>query len=279
MLRMVVLGSGSLGNSVLVEAGETRVLVDAGLSAKQLVARMELLGIPPESLDAILLTHEHGDHARGLKVFQRKYPVPVFANLLTREVLADKTGPGVPWRVFENEQPFSVGEMEVLGFQIQHDAADPVGFALKHREASMALVSDLGHVTAKVRHYLKDLDGLFVEANYDEDMLIADVKRPWSTKQRISSRHGHLSNEQVGELLREVATERLRNVVLGHLSSDCNCPKLATKYLLGELKKAGHRQVTVLCASQDEPTPWVTVREKDVEWTPMKCGALQGELF
>lgn len=276
---MVVLGSGSLGNSVLVEAGETRVLVDAGLSAKQLTARMDLLGVDPDSLDAILLTHEHGDHARGLKVFLRKYPVPVYANLLTREVLADKTGPGVQWRVFENEEAFSVGEVEVLGFQIQHDAADPVGFALKHREASMALVSDLGHVTAKVRHYLQDLDGLFIEANYDEDLLIADVKRPWSTKQRISSRHGHLSNEQVGELLCDVATDRLRNVVLGHLSSDCNCPKLVTKYLSAELKKVGQRHVKFLCASQDEPTPWVTIRERDTAWTRVKCGALQGELF
>ena len=279
MLRMVVLGSGSLGNSVLVEAGETRVLVDAGLSAKQLTARMDLLGVDPDSLDAILLTHEHGDHARGLKVFLRKYPVPVYANLLTREVLADKTGPCVQWRVFENEEAFSVGEVEVLGFQIQHDAADPVGFALKHREASMALVSDLGHVTAKVRHYLQDLDGLFIEANYDEDLLIADVKRPWSTKQRISSRHGHLSNEQVGELLCDVATDRLRNVVLGHLSSDCNCPKLVTKYLSAELNKVGQRHVKFLCASQDEPTPWVTIRERDTAWTRVKCGALQGELF
>lgn len=279
MLRMAVLGSGSLGNSVLVEAGQTRVLVDAGLSAKQLVNRMAELGVTPQDLSGILLTHEHGDHARGLRVLLSKHNVPIYANALTREVLAEKVGPGVHWRVFEKGQAFGVCELTVSAFPIPHDAADPVGFVLQRGEASMAVVSDLGYITSPVREALKDLDGLFIESNYDQDMLDADTKRPWSTKQRISSRHGHLSNDQVGELMRDIATKRLRRVVLGHLSSDCNCPDLVTRYISSELSAAGCQNVAVSCAPQHETTGWLTIKEAQPVWKEMKCGALQGELF
>ncbi len=277
---MAVLGSGSLGNSILIEAGQTRVLVDAGLSAKQLVNRMAELDVTPQDLSGILLTHEHGDHARGLRVLMTKHNnVPIYANALTREVLAEKVGPGVHWRVFEKGQPFGVSELNVTAFPIPHDAADPVGFVLRRGESAMAVVSDLGYITSPVRDSLKEMDGIFIESNYDQDMLDADTKRPWATKQRISSRHGHLSNDQVGDLMKEVASPRLKRVVLGHLSSDCNCPDLVTRHISAELSTAGHPDVAVSCAPQHETTGWLTVKEAEAVWKEMKCGSLQGELF
>ena len=209
----------------------------------------------------------------------RKHSVPVYANALTREVLAEKVGPGAQWRIFEKGQPFNVSELTVSAFPIPHDAADPVGFVLKRGDASMAVVSDLGHVTSPVREHLREQDGIFIESNYDQAMLDADTKRPWSTKQRISSRHGHLSNDQVAELLREVACDRLGHVVLGHLSSDCNCPDLVTRFLSEELGKAGQNHTRVRCATQHEVTDWITIKRSEPQWKTLRCGSLQGEFF
>lgn len=259
MMRMAVLGSGSGGNATLVECGSTLVLVDAGLSAKQLVLRMAALGVEPERLDAILLTHEHSDHARGVDVLLRKRDVAVFANALTREALGHRMRSEVNWRIFQSGQEFGLGELSVRAFRIPHDAAEPVGFVLEGGGSRLGMVSDVGHVTHAMREHLRGSHGIYVEANYDDVLLERDTKRPWATKQRIASRHGHLSNVQTAELLGEVACEKLRVVLLSHLSSDCNCPDIAMRTVSESLGSRGFGGVSVHCASQHEPTGWIEV--------------------
>jgi phosphoribosyl 1,2-cyclic phosphodiesterase len=256
VIRFAVLGSGSGGNSALVECGGARLLVDAGLSAKQISLRLQKLGIDPASLDGILLTHEHGDHIRGLKVFLKQHRLTVFATPQTAMVVRETGIEGGVWKTFETGQTFTVGGSQIRSFSIQHDAVDPVGFVFGGGDRKLGFVSDACHVTHSMTECLRGLHGLFVEANYDEDLLESDTKRPWSIKQRISSRHGHLSNTQVTSLVRDIAHPQLGRVVLGHLSSDCNQPDLILGKLRQCLADMGHDHIGLHCACQDEPTDW-----------------------
>lgn len=255
-MRFAVLGSGSGGNSAVLECGELRLMIDAGLSAKQLNLRLGMLGIDPASLDGILLTHEHGDHVRGLKIFLKQHPMNVYATGLTAKVVRQAGIDGGTWKTFDTAQSFPLGEVMVRSFSIQHDAVDPVGFVIGHGSQRFGFVSDAGHVTRSITECLRDLHGLFVEANYDDGLLEADTKRPWPTKQRISSQHGHLSNDQVTGLIREIAHADLGRVVLGHLSSDCNNPDLILARLRACLVELGHGHISLHCACQHEPTDW-----------------------
>jgi len=262
MLRFSVLGSGSGGNSAVLCSGQTKILIDAGLSARQLVLRLEACGIDADDLDAVLLTHEHGDHTTGLDVFCRKRCLPVYATTHTCELVREKMRSEVKWKKFEAGTGFRVGDIDVESFSVPHDAVDPVGFVMRAAGVGFGLLSDVGHVTAMARDHLRDLDTLFVEANYDEKMLQNDIRRPWATKQRISSRHGHLSNDQTADLLATVASDRLCRVVLGHLSSDCNCPIHAAKFVGDRLRAEGFKEVEVECARQREPLPMRPVARK-----------------
>ena len=258
-MRFSVLGSGSSGNSTILECGSTRILIDAGLSAKQLCLRLDSLGIPPESLTAILLTHEHGDHIRGLKNFLRKHPVPIFTTRDTAHVVKEQGISGAEWKIFEAGQVFPIAHLSIETFSIQHDAVDPVGFVFGNGTNRFGLVSDAGQVTSSMKARLRSLCALFVEANYDDQLLADDTKRPWSIKQRITSRHGHLSNAQVGELLAEIAHAGMSRIVFGHLSSDCNCPKKVTTLFTKLLQETGHPHIALSCATQSEPTKWFEV--------------------
>lgn len=261
-MRFAVLGSGSSGNSTVVEAGGVRLLIDAGLSAKQLVSRLQVLGLHPSSFDGILLTHEHGDHIRGLRVLLKQMPVPVYATAATAQVVKQTGIEGATWKVFDAGQAFRVGEVKVEAFAIQHDAVDPVGFVFDHGSHRFGLLSDAGFVTRGMVERLRGVHGLFVEANYDDQMLEADMKRPWSTKQRISSRHGHLSNAQAAALVAELAHPGLKRVVLGHLSRDCNAPEVAIAALRELLDSGGHRHVELQCACA-EVSPWWSLIEEE----------------
>ena len=211
--------------------------------------------IDPHSLDGILLSHEHSDHTRGLEVFLRKHRVPVFATALTREVLSDRVGGQVEWRIFQRGEAFKVRGIAVKAFAVPHDAVDPVGFVCESRDGQrFGMATDLGHVTAVVRETLRGVQALFLEANYDERLLEEDTKRPWSIKQRIASRHGHLSNKQACELIQDLRADGLNSVVLGHLSGDCNSPEVAEK----ALRENGGGECRLTISSQDAPTPWVS---------------------
>ncbi|MFM2170640.1 MAG: hypothetical protein RI957_869 [Verrucomicrobiota bacterium] len=253
VVRFAILGSGSSGNATLAQSAHTTLLIDAGLSAKQLVARARQLG--SEVIDGILITHEHGDHVRGLKTLLKQYDIPLYATMATAHVLR-QSGVNGRWHTFEAGQDFTVGSMRVESFSILHDAVDPVGYVVRSEEKSLGLISDLGHVTDSVTERLQGMNGLYLEANYDEDLLDADTKRPWSIKQRISSRHGHLSNRQAADLLEGIIHTDLRHVVLGHLSGDCNCRDIATNTMREVLQKKGLTDVSLCCASQDVPCGW-----------------------
>lgn len=255
-MRFAVLGSGSVGNAALVEAGTTRVLVDAGFSARQLRLRMLAAGVEPESLAAVVLTHEHGDHVRGLKVLLRDLDVPVMATTRTVEVLRNDLRQPLRWTSFEAGQSFRIGELGIDTFEVMHDAVDPVGFVFRSHCVSLGFLSDLGHAPESLCSHLTGIDGLFIEANYHPGLLEADTRRPWPTKQRISSRHGHFSNEQAAELIARIAHPRLRRVVLGHLSRDCNRPDLACAAVTARLVQDGWADIKVDCASQDGPGAW-----------------------
>lgn len=261
MFQLTVLGSGSAGNCSLLETPEGRLLVDAGLSARQITVRLAGLGIAPESLDGILLTHEHGDHARALPVLLRKYDVPVFTTPLTAEVLRQQPGlSGVEWRLFQPGDTLALAGLEVETFSVPHDAVDPLGFCFHHCSGRLGYATDLGFATRLVVERLRQVETLFVETNHDEKLLHEDERRPWAVKQRILSRHGHLSNRGAAELIRELLPAgRLCRVVFGHLSRDCNSPELAE----GEIRSCLNGTTPeLICATQGLPTPSLPVGER-----------------
>lgn len=241
---LTVLGSGSRGNSLHVECEGRAILVDAGLSARQLEARMAEVGVEGTEILGIVLTHEHGDHASGLKTFLKKRKCPVFATHGTREAL-EPTVATADWRSFEAGTHLEIGGFTVETFPVPHDAAEPIGMRVIVGTTRVGLVSDLGYVTRLVVERLKGCTALVMEANYDEVMLRKEEKRPWSVKQRIAARHGHLSNEAAAKLLEEVAGPELTDLFLGHMSEDCNRPELARKAVSEALARVGRKGVRI----------------------------------
>ncbi|MBA3849054.1 MAG: MBL fold metallo-hydrolase [Opitutus sp.] len=231
-VRFRILGSGSAGNAALLQTDDTRVLVDAGFSTRRLEELLAAAGESLARIDAILLTHEHGDHAAGLSGLARHPHIRVFANQGTARTVQRTLKHRASWQIFETGATFRFRDLEVASFAVPHDAQDPVGFCLAHGHEgdllaprrSLAWLTDLGHAPQHVRERLRDIDVLVVEANYCPRLLEADTKRPWSVKQRINGRHGHLSNDATRELLQSVASPRWRHVFFAHLSRDCNTP-------------------------------------------------------
>ncbi|MEI6536090.1 MAG: MBL fold metallo-hydrolase [Verrucomicrobiaceae bacterium] len=265
MLSLTVLGSGSSGNCAVVPTDRTRLLLDAGLSGRQIMLRLEAVGLKPEDLDGVLLTHEHGDHTQGLEMLCRKHEVPLFCTPLTQETLQQSafTKAKPRWRLLQSGTAFEFQDVRIESFSVPHDAVDPVGFVISDARSRLGVLSDVGFITNLIRDRLRGSQTLFIEANYDAPLLDADTKRPWSIKQRISGRHGHLSNEQAAELVHSIAHDGLRNVVLGHLSDDCNDPDTAKKKISPALSQAGFPGVAVHCAQRHAPTPWLEVGTHD----------------
>jgi phosphoribosyl 1,2-cyclic phosphodiesterase len=252
-ITMTVLGSGSGGNCVLVETARTRVLVDAGFSGMQIRKRLEAMGRSLEEVQAVLVTHEHIDHVAGLKVLAGRLGLPVYCNEQTREFLRGDLAAYEGWKLFRSGDAFMVGDLEVESFPVPHDAYDPVAFTLAAGGRKVGILTDLGYATRLAVEKVRGCDALLLEANYDLDLLRLDGKRPWSVKQRIQSRHGHLSNQMAAEVALEVAGDRLRHLFLGHLSQDCNRPELARAVVEARLAGAGVTDVTVLDTRQDGP--------------------------
>ena len=253
-MKVAVLGSGSAGNSVLVCSGETRLLVDAGFSARALGQRLELLGINPSSIQGIVVTHDHRAHTRGIGVFSRKYLTPIHMTSRTPLACTQLLGGDEQVVEYDPKTPFLIGSLKIEPFLTVHDAADPVGVALveEHTGLRVGIATDLGRPTAHIRHALSGCDLLILEANHHEVMLRGGPY-PASVKQRIASSHGHLSNQAAARLATELLHPRLAGVILAHLSRECNRPALAASIVREALREngwEGHLEV----ASQDRPT-------------------------
>ena len=259
-MRITVLGSGSGGNCTLVETEQTAILIDAGLSCRQITQRLAAAGRSLDQVRGILLTHEHSDHTSALAVLTKTRSFPLYANRLTAEAIAHDhptNGHGAPrlsWRLFTTGSAFTMDDLTIEPFSVPHDAQEPVGFAIHNGACSVGFVTDLGHATRLVTERIRALDVLILEANHDLKLLQDDPIRPWGTKQRIMSRHGHLSNEEAATLAGDVVTDRLRHVVLAHLSRDCNRPELARRVVAAKLEQLGATHVSVITSHQEKPT-------------------------
>jgi phosphoribosyl 1,2-cyclic phosphodiesterase len=204
-VKVSVLGSGSRGNAILAVAGNTRILVDAGFSAKALENRLGLLGLLAEEIDGIVITHDHGDHTRGAGIFSRRHGTPVFLTDLTRDACGTLFRGSEDLRTYRAGFPFTVGSMEVEPFLTAHDARDPVAVSVRDMDSGIKLgvATDLGRPTAQVRHALSHCDFLVLEANHDLGLL-HQGPYPASVRNRIASSHGHLSNEAAAQLAVEL---------------------------------------------------------------------------
>ena len=221
-MKICSLASGSKGNCLYLETGDTRVLIDAGLSLRETVLRMEALGIDPAGIHAVLVTHEHIDHIRSAGSFSRKFKVPVYASHQLRK-RAEKYLHKAAVIEFEAGGLCQFRDISIDPFPISHDACDPVGYVLESHEGKCGSATDLGTVTRLVTEKLRGCRALNLESNHDMDMLM-DGPYPWELKQRIKSRHGHLSNAESLELLHELAHDGLEALVMAHLSEVNNHP-------------------------------------------------------
>ncbi len=224
-MRVCLLASGSKGNAVYIDSGETRILVDVGLSAREIEKRLNLIGVDADSLHAILVTHEHLDHVRGIGPLARRFDLPVYAHPETYRALP-RIGKIEALHEFDAGATFCLRDMEIRPFPITHDAKAPVGFAINTLSGKIGVATDLGIATRLVSDCLGECRVLVLESNHDEQLLL-DGPYPWHLKQRIRSNQGHLSNTASADLLDELLWDGLNAVFLAHLSEVNNEPDMA----------------------------------------------------
>ena len=226
-----ILGSSSSGNCALVRTENSTILIDAGFSGKRIEKMLTDIGVSINTIDAVFLTHEHSDHAQGIRGLSKHANLPVFANRDTAEAVQKKLSKQVNWQLFQTGTAFKFRDVEVNSFTVPHDAYDPVGFLFKWGKeddlisprCSLAWITDLGYVPEYIKDFIKSVEILVLEANYDEQLLESDLKRPWSIKQRIRGRHGHLSNKACYEMIKSLdGCSTIKEIYLVHLSRDCN---------------------------------------------------------
>ena len=271
-MRLTVLGSGSTGNAVLICAGRTRVLVDAGLSARELMRRLALVGCDPAELSGVIITHEHGDHAGGLRVLLKTLDCPVYVSGATLEAyVGDRSAPRDEPRKradvlrdrtveISSSEDFRVGEIDFHPFTVPHDAVDNFGFTARHGGVCVATLMDFGCVTTLIKERLRGCAAVVIESNHSRDMLKACSVYPWELKQRILSRTGHLSNEDVAAWLRDDFDGAADHVVLAHLSQRANNPHLAQITAESALRERGtlfQPTTRITLSHAKEPTPWI----------------------
>ncbi|MDY6837662.1 MAG: MBL fold metallo-hydrolase [Thermodesulfobacteriota bacterium] len=226
MTQVCVLASGSKGNAVYVSNGETAILVDAGLSGSEIERRLRSRDIYPDSLDAIVVSHEHRDHIQGVGVLSRRFGLPVHMTAPTMAVAEARLGPLHKAMTFTRGASFHIGTLMLHPFSLSHDAVDPVGFTIQNGDTKLGIATDLGIATQLVCHHLEGCRLMVLEANHDVRML-QEGPYPWEVKQRITSRLGHLSNEASRDLLEKVCHEGLDHVIVAHMSETNNDPDRA----------------------------------------------------
>ncbi len=274
-MRFTLLGSGSTGNSVLICSGKTKVLVDAGLSCRETLRRLALVGVDAADLDAVIITHEHSDHIGGLRNLVGKVNCRVYISGPTEDAYCSykrennnggdegkKRRDALKDRKVEIESncDFRIGDIDFESFTVPHDAADNFGFVAKSGDARMAALTDFGHMTQLIRDKLIGCDAIIIESNHSRDMLRACPVYNWSLKQRIAGRHGHLSNEDLADWLQNDFDGTARNIVLAHLSQKANDVHLARITAETALKMRAPlfpAETKITLSDHRQPTEWI----------------------
>lgn len=261
MFQFCSLYSGSTGNSSIVQSNKTKILVDVGESAKKIAEALASINVDPFSINAILITHEHSDHVKGLAVFSKKYNVPVYANIETWNAMQK-------YKEKLNEEniktftfnKFKIGDIEVNPFPIPHDAANPCGFNLFHDNKKMSIATDIGHMSKEIITNLSDSSFLLLEANYEPEILKCS-SYPYMLKERIKGPNGHLSNSDAGKTISYLVDHGLNKVMLGHLSKENNFPELAYKTIVEELIEHNYDEnsLSLSIANRYETSPIIDV--------------------
>lgn len=239
-IKFCSLSSGSSGNCQYIEYENTKILIDAGLSGKTTDALLKCIGVDPEELDAIFITHEHIDHVMGAGILSRKYNLPIFANGETWEAMADKIKKiaGRNIKEFRIEEDFYFKDLYVRPMPIFHDAVNPNGYVFQTQESKISIVTDTGWISTEMLELMEDSDLYYLESNHDVDMLIKG-SYPWPLKQRVLSTRGHLSNENSAQAVRKLVKGKGEAIILAHLSRDNNTPELAYRSMEANLKDMG----------------------------------------
>jgi phosphoribosyl 1,2-cyclic phosphodiesterase len=238
-----------------------RLLIDAGFSLRQIRKRLAAIGRAPENLTGILITHEHSDHVQGLAQISEKLNIPVYCNRPTLDAIEFQSRVQLPSRLFATGASFDLEDVVVETFSVPHDAQDPVGFLLHTTKGNIGFLTDLGHATKLAIERVRRANVLVLETNHDVKLLQDCPHRPWSLKQRILSRHGHLSNEAAADLAEQIVSADLQHLYLGHISSECNRPQLALEVMQRRLQKVGAHHVSLAATSQSVPCPTLSLRK------------------
>ncbi|MDP1533430.1 MAG: MBL fold metallo-hydrolase [Rubrivivax sp.] len=237
-MRFASLGSGSEGNALVVEAGDSRVLLDCGFSTAETVRRLARLGLEPDAIAAVLVTHEHGDHVGGAARFARRFDIPVYLSHGTRIAAANGGNAFADAIIIDSHTPFAVGDLEIFPYPVPHDAREPTQFVFGDGAHRLGVLTDAGSSTPHIEQMLSGLDALVIECNHDREMLLGG-NYPEHLKQRISGRYGHLDNAQASAILANIDRTSLQHVVAAHLSLRNNRPELACAALAGALGCSG----------------------------------------
>lgn len=255
-ITVSVLGSGSRGNSTFVRTDEVRLLIDAGVSRREVARRLESIGEDPDGIDAVLVTHEHNDHAAALRMMVKELPVRAYLTRGTIGALEAETyefngssivpiTPGVP---------FTIGDAEIMPFRVPHDAAEPVAFSITVGGVKITQLTDVGWLPDDVAQHLSNTNILILESNHDLEMLRVGPY-PWGLKERLMSRHGHLSNTAVAKFIREQHDGKAQHIVLAHLSSQNNHPEIARREASEAMRYRGIPTERLFVTAQDVPSP------------------------
>ncbi|GIW48598.1 MAG: MBL fold metallo-hydrolase [Caloramator sp.] len=234
--------SGSSGNSIYVGNERTKILVDAGLSGKKIQEGLLDIGVNPNEINAILITHEHDDHIKAAGILSRRFNIPIYANADTWSAMESQIGDVKEEniKVFSSYYPFEIGDITVIPFKIPHDASNPCGYSFIERNKKISIATDIGHASKEVKENIKDSDLILLESNHDVEMLKVGPY-PYYLKRRVLSDVGHLSNEDCGRTIVDILNSRIKRIILGHLSKTNNYPELAYRTVLSILESNGIR--------------------------------------
>lgn len=265
-MKLTSIASGSSGNCICITNEDTGFLIDAGISKKRIEEGLKSADIDGDKLSGILITHEHSDHIKGLGVFLRKYQIPVYATEKTINAILDTTSLGKVnrdlFQIIRPDSEFRVAGCDIRPFSVSHDAADPVAYRFSNAEKTGAVITDLGHYDDYIVDNLLGLDSVLIEANHDVQMLQIGPY-PYHLKQRIWGNKGHLSNENSGRLIDRIASSKLKNVLLGHLSNENNYPELAYEAVRNEINAGdgdiNANELNIMVARRDMPSETIEI--------------------